>query len=137
MIADEIQIRPRYGEVDQMGYVYHANYVSYCHHARNEFLRKHGISESSLEGMNIILPVISFEIKYKKPAFYDELLTIKTKIHDIPNVRLNFDFEIWNGNNILITTAKTTIVFMNKKSRNPIPIPEFIKQKIIIEALTP
>lgn len=68
MIKDEIQIRPRYGEVDQMGYVYHANYVSYCHQARTELLRKLGVHDRVLEEKNVMLPVISFEIKYKKPA---------------------------------------------------------------------
>ncbi len=78
MITDMFELRPRYGEVDQMGYVYHANYVTYCHQARNELLRKLGIDEIKLEKKHIILPVISFEIIYKKPAYYDEHITIKT-----------------------------------------------------------
>ncbi len=75
MITDEIQLRPRYGEVDRMGYVYHANYVSYCHQARTELLRKHGINDKVLEENKVMLPVISFEIKYLKPAHYDDLLS--------------------------------------------------------------
>ena len=82
MISDKLQLRPRYGEVDQMGYVYHANYVTYCHQARNELLRKIGIDEIILENKQIILPVISFEINYKKPAHFDELITIKTIIKE-------------------------------------------------------
>ncbi|MGD2034041.1 MAG: hotdog domain-containing protein, partial [Bacteroidales bacterium] len=71
MLKDEIFIRPRYGEVDKMGYVYHANYVCYFHQARTELLRKYGISDSVLEKNNIILPVISMGLKYYKPAYYD------------------------------------------------------------------
>lgn len=130
MITDETQIRPRYDEVDQMGYVYHANYVSYCHQARTELLRKRGIHDNYLEKNNIMLPVISFEIKYKKAAHYDELLTIKTRIREMPKVRFNFEFEVWNEENILLSTAKSTVVFVHKDSRFPIGIPDFVEKAL-------
>jgi acyl-CoA thioester hydrolase len=130
MITDEIQLRPRYGEVDQMGYVYHANYVSYCHQARTELLRKMGIHDSLLEENNVMLPVISFEINYKKPAHYDELLTIKTKIKDMPEVRFNFEFEVWNEEGILLTTAKSTVVFVDSKNRFPMGAPDFVEKAL-------
>lgn len=130
MITDEIQIRPRYGEVDQMGYVYHANYVSYCHQARTELLRKLGIHDNFLEKNNVMLPVLNFEINYKKPAHYDELLTIKTTIKEVPSVRFNFDFEIRNEQNTLLTEAKSTVVFVDSKLRFPMGIPEFVENKL-------
>jgi acyl-CoA thioester hydrolase len=130
MIKDEIQLRPRYGEVDQMGYVYHANYVSYCHQARTELLRKIGIHDGLLEANNIMLPVISFEIKYKKPAHYDELLTIKTRICNMPEVRFNFEFEVINDKGTLLSSAKSTVVFVNSKSRYPIGIPDFVEKAL-------
>ena len=130
MITDEIQLRPRYGEVDQMGYVYHANYVSYCHQARTELLRKIGIHDSLLEENDVMLPVISFEINYKKPAHYDELLTIKTKIKDMPEVRFNFEFEVWNEEGILLTTAKSTVVFVDSKNRFPMGVPDFVEKAL-------
>ena len=130
MIKDEMQIRPRYGEVDLMGYEYHANYVSYCHQARSELLRKLGVHDSILEDNNVMLPVISFEIKYKKPARYDELLTIKTAVKEIPEVRFNFEFEIWNEKGDLISTAKSTVVFVHKDSRYPIVAPAFFEKAL-------
>jgi acyl-CoA thioester hydrolase len=134
MIIDVIQLRPRYGEVDQMGYVYHANYVSYCHQARTELLRKIGIHDSLLEENNVMLPVISFEINYKKPAHYDELLTIRTTIKDMPEVRFNFEFEVFNEEGALLTTAKSTVVFVDSKNRFPMGAPDFVvkalKQRI-------
>jgi acyl-CoA thioester hydrolase len=130
MITDEIQLRPRYGEVDQMGYVYHANYVSYCHQARTELLRKIGIHDSLLEANNIMLPVISFEINYKKPAHYDELLTIKTTIREMPEVRFNFEFEIRNEKNTLLSTAKSTVVFVDSKNRFPMGAPDFVEKAL-------
>lgn len=127
MISDKLQLRPRYGEVDQMGYVYHANYVTYCHQARNELLRKIGIDEIILENKQIILPVISFEINYKKPAHFDELITIKTIIKEMPKVRFMFEFEIKNEMNMVLSTAKSTVVFVDSKSRLPKNMPDFIK----------
>ncbi len=127
MITDIFELRPRYGEVDQMGYVYHANYLTYCHQARNEMLRKMGIDEINLDRNNIILPVISFEINYKKPAHYDELITIKTTIRELPKVRFSFEFEIRNQEKTLLTEAKSTVVFVNSQSRLPMSIPPFIE----------
>ncbi|MCL5130322.1 MULTISPECIES: thioesterase family protein [unclassified Algibacter] len=132
MITDVFELRPRYGEVDQMGYVYHANYVTYCHQARNELLRKLGLDEIILENNNIILPVISFEINYKKPAHYDELITIKTIIKEMPKVRFCLEFEIKNEENILLSKAKTAVVFVDSESRLPKSIPSFIES--ILEA---
>ena len=131
MIEDKLQIRPRYGEVDQMGYVYHANYVGYCHQARTELMRKIGIQDSFLEENKVMLPVISFEILYKKPAHYDELLTIKTLVNEIPEVRFNFEFEIRNEKGEIISTAKSTVVFVESISRLPMNIPDFVLEKLI------
>lgn len=130
MIKDEIQLRPRYGEVDQMGYVYHANYVSYCHQARTEMLRNMGIQDSMLEENNIMLPVISFEIDYKNPAHYDELLTITVTIEEVPKVRFAFKFEIKNEEGILIAKAKSTVVFVDMENRKPKLVPDLVEKAI-------
>lgn len=130
MIQDKITIRPRYGEVDQMGYVYHANYIAYCHQARTELLHKIGINDKTLEDSEIMLPVISFHIEYKKPAYYDEIITIKTIVKEFPETRFKFDFEIMNEQNMLISKANSTIVFVKTEDRKPIKVPEFIEQKL-------
>ena len=119
MITDKFQIRSRYDEVDQMGYIYHANYVNYCHQARTELLRKLGIEDKTLENKQIMLPVISFEIKYLKPAFYDDLLTVKTSIKQLPTTRFNFEFEILNDAGDKIVRALSTVVFVDSKTRLP------------------
>ncbi|NRD22877.1 acyl-CoA thioesterase [Winogradskyella litoriviva] len=130
MITDIFQLRPQYGDVDQMGYVYHANYLKYCHQARNELLRKLDLDEVVLEKQNIILPVISFDINYKRPAVFDEIITIKTTIKELPKVRFNFEFEIKNEQNILLSFAKSTVVFAHIESRLPKKIPDFIAKNI-------
>tara|TARA_R110002049_G_scaffold91311_1_gene227750 strand:+ start:438 stop:884 length:447 start_codon:yes stop_codon:yes gene_type:complete len=130
MITDIFELRPRYGEVDQMGYVYHANYVTYCHQARTELLRKLGIDDRKLEKKHVLLPVISFEIIYKKPAHYDEHIIIKTTIRELPQVRFSFEFEIKNEQNALLSKAKSTVVFADSLSRLPMSIPDFIQKKL-------
>ncbi|MBN2521756.1 MAG: acyl-CoA thioesterase [Bacteroidales bacterium] len=130
MITDEIQIRPRYGEVDRMGYVYHANYVHYCHQARTELLRKYGINDCILEKNNIMLPVVGMNLKYFKPAYYDELLTVKTSIREMPHVRFKFEFEITNKKEEKVCTANTTLVFVEATSRVPTIVPELIEEAL-------
>ncbi|WP_321287159.1 thioesterase family protein [uncultured Sunxiuqinia sp.] len=130
LIENTIQLRPRYGEVDQMGYVYHASYVSYCHQARTELLRELNIDDKTLEENYIMLPVISMNLKYHKPAGYDELLTIKTSIPEMPATRFSFHFEIRNEHDELICSADSTTVFVNSTSRKPMKAPP-----IIIEAI--
>lgn len=130
MIQDKIQLRPRYGEVDQMGYVYHANYVSYCHQARTELLRKLGLNDKNIEDMNIMMPVISFNIDYKKPAHYDELISITTTIKELPKTRFYFEFLISNEEGHILSKANSTLVFVNKESRHPKLVPDFIASKL-------
>ena len=78
-----------------------------------------------------MLPVISFEINYKKPAHYDEIISIKTTIKEIPKARFKFEFEIRNESDILLSEAKSTVVFADSKTRLPKAIPEFVKNTLI------
>jgi len=130
MITDIFKLRPSFGDVDQMGYVYHANYITYCHQARTKLLRNLGINESEFERYHVLLPVISFEINYKKPAHFDELISIKTTIKELPKIRFNFEFEIKNEQNTILSKAKSTVVFVNSQSRLPINVPDFIKNTL-------
>ncbi len=80
MIRNETKLRVRYGETDQMGYVYYGNYAEYFEVGRVEWLRNLGISYKSLEESKIMLPVLHLNINYLKPAKYDDLLTIITTL---------------------------------------------------------
>jgi len=130
MIQDTMQLRPRYGEVDQMGYVYHANYVSYCHQARTELLRKLDLNDKYIEDRGIMMPVISFNIEYKKPAHYDELINITSTIKEMPQTRFYFEFLITNEEGHILSKANSTVVFVDKESRNPKIVPDFIANKL-------
>ena len=124
MYKSEVKIRVRYSETDQMGYVYYGNYAGYFEVARVETLRNLGFTYKKIEEDGIILPVLSFSIKYIKPGFYDDLLTIKTVIKELPLARIKFDYETYNEKNELINVADTTLVFINKNTNKPCPAPD-------------
>ncbi|TAF74392.1 MAG: acyl-CoA thioesterase [Bacteroidetes bacterium] len=123
MFSTEIQIRVRYAETDQMGYVYYGNYATYFEVARVESLRNLGMSYKALEESGIMLPVLEYKCKYLKPAKYDDLLRIKVVIKSIPTVRIYFEYEVYNDANELLSVADTTLVFINAKTMRPCAAP--------------
>lgn len=118
------QIRVRYGETDQMGYVYYGNYAQYFEVGRVETLRTLGMSYKSLEDQGIMLPVSHFSVNYKKAALYDDLLEVTTKISEIRGAKIIFHYEIKNENQEVVCTAETTLVFVNKANMRPIAAPD-------------
>ena len=130
MITSENKIQIRYDEVDKMGYVYHGNYAKFFHISRTELLRKIGFSDKELEIKNILLPVIEMNIKYLKPVFYDDVITIKTFLQKIPSSRMWFKHEVFNANNEVINQAESTVVFVDMHTRKPMKAPGFIVDKI-------
>jgi len=126
----EIQVRVRYSETDQMGVVYHGSYIPYFEMGRVEWLRNKGVSYKSLEESGIALPIVSMTLNYKKPARYDDLLTIKTKFKKYGSVKIEFDCEIWGEENDLLTTAHFILVFVNMKTGRPMVPPAEILEVI-------
>jgi len=118
-------MRVRYAETDQMGVVHHGNYPTFLEEARTAWLRDMGISYKKMEASGIGLPITSVSLKYKKSALYDDVLTIKTILSKIPNVRLEFDYEIYNEAEELLVTAKTELVFINMQTKRPMKAPEY------------
>jgi acyl-CoA thioester hydrolase len=130
MISNIIQFRVRYGETDQMSFVYHGNYAQYFEMGRIEWLRKLGISYKKMEESGIMLPVISLNINYLKSAKYDDLLTLKTTLLNKPLVKIKFGFEIYNENNELLTTANVTLAFINSVTKKPTKAPEYFLKEL-------
>ena len=126
MKEHQIQVRVRYSETDQMSVVYHGNYVPYFEMGRVEWLRNKGISYKSLEENGIALPIVSMTINYKKPARYDDLLTVITTFKSQSTVKIEFDCEIRNINDELLTTAYFLLVFVSINSGKPIAPPDYI-----------
>ncbi len=109
-----------------MGYVYYGNYATYFEVGRVEAMRVLGINYRELEESGIMMPVIRYEIDYKKPAFYDEELTIITRVKEVPRSRITFDYETWNAKGELLNTALTQLVFVDSKTMKPQGAPEII-----------
>lgn len=130
MITSENEIQIRYDEVDKMGYVYHGNYAKYYHISRTELMRDIGFCDKELEKYNIIMPIIELNIKYIKPIYYDDIITIKTTLQKIPSVRMSFDHEVRNASDEIINRATSTAVFVDMKTRLPMKAPEFIISKL-------
>jgi acyl-CoA thioester hydrolase len=121
-----VSLRVRYSETDQMGVVYHGSYVPYFEIGRVEWLRNKGVSYKSLEESGIALPIVSMQINYKKPARYDDELTIMVRMSKYSGVKIEFDCEIRNENQELLTTAHFILVFVDMKIGKPIVPPKEI-----------
>ena len=126
MVTHEIQIRVRYAETDQMGYVYYGNYATYYEVARVESLRNLGFSYKLLEEQGVMMPVAENYSKFIRPAKYDDLLTIKIRVEEMPEKRITFKYEIYNEQEKLINLGETVLAFVKTKNGRPCRAPESI-----------
>lgn len=119
------QLRSRYGETDQMGYVYYGRYLEYFEEARTEMIRSFGFPYSKLEKNGVMLPVIHTEVAYKAPVFYDELMDIEVLLYEIPTVRLETYYRVYTQRkqapHIL---GKVELCFMKEDTRKPCRAPK-------------
>ncbi len=122
------EVRVRYSETDQMGVVYHGNYLPYFEIGRVEWLRNQGISYKSMEERGVALPIVNLSLNYKKSARYDDILTIKTAFKSQTSVKIEFDCEIRNEQNELLTTASFLLVFVDMKTGRATAAPDYIKE---------
>ena len=131
MYTCETTIRVRYAETDRMGYVYYGNYAAYYETGRVEALRALGLSYKEMEDKGIMLPVLSYSIKYFKPAFFDDFLTVKTTLKELPSgTRLAFEYEVWNEKGVCLNKGETTHVFVKVDGGRPITIPQEVIDKL-------
>ncbi|TPE43629.1 acyl-CoA thioesterase [Pontibacter mangrovi] len=131
MFTSEVQLRVRYAETDQMGYVYHGNYAAYFEVTRTEVFRRLGIEYKEMEAMGTMMPVLELKSKFIRPAKYDDLLTIKLFVKSRPHgTRIKFEYEVYNEAETLLTIGETLMVFVDMKTGRPTEIPELIHQKL-------
>lgn len=123
-------VKVRYAETDQMGVVHHGNYAEYLEIARLDWLDQLGVSYKLLEKEGVMLPVYELNIKFIKPAYFDDVLRIETQLKELPRVKIEFSYEVFNQHDELITTAYTILVFMDSETKRPIRCPEYILNKI-------
>jgi len=130
MYSYKTNVRVRYAETDQMGFVYYGVYAQYYEVGRVELLRSLDLSYSKIEDLGFFLPVVNLEVNYKKSAFYDNELTIKTTIKEIPRSKITFFYEIFNESNDLLNYGSVTLVFMNKKTNKICKAPKKLIERL-------
>lgn len=126
MIRSETRIRVRYGETDQMGYAYYGVYAQYYEVGRVEAMRLLGFSYRDIEERGILMPVIDFSITYKKPALYDDEITVVTTMKERPRgMRIPFEYECFNSAGELLNTGKVTLVCIDRNSKKLCAMPDW------------
>jgi acyl-CoA thioester hydrolase len=120
----ETKLRVRYAETDRMGYCYYGNFAAYFEVARVEALRELGVTYKQLEDEGVILPVLDYQIRYFKPAFYDEELRIETIVEEVKGARIYFSYKTFNEAGEQINQASTTLVFVDFETKRPMNPPK-------------
>lgn len=133
MASDEehiFRVRIRYSETDQMGFVYYGNYARFYEVGRTELMRTKGIHYKSMENQGIMMPVVSMEAKYLRPARYDDLIEIHTRISNLTDRYIVFETRIYNESGQLLNRGMVKLCFIDRESQHSIPTPSFIFDKV-------
>ena len=127
MFEHTTKVRVRYGETDQMGYMYYGNYAEFYEVGRVEMLRSLGMTYSGMEASGVMMPVLEMNCKYLKPALYDDEISIKVIMNKMPGVKIHFKYELYNPGGEMINVGETLLVFVNMKTNRPcMPPQEFL-----------
>lgn len=128
----DVKKRVRYGETDQMGFVYYGNYAQYYEIGRVEMLRSLGMTYKYMEeDLGIMMPVISMQVRYLRPAKYDQLITIRTTLRALPDTKITFYMELFNEAGKLLNSGQVSLMFLNTKTQKTVPIPLELKRKLL------
>ena len=132
MYQSSTQIRVRYAETDQMNVVYYGNYAQYFEVGRVESIRQLCYSYKDMEATGIIMPVVELQVRYLRPATYDDLLTVTTTIRELPqNHQIEFHQEVFNESGKLLTSGKVVLYFLQAATRQKTTMPDSLKEKLL------
>ena len=127
MITHQTKIRVRYGETDQMGYLYYGNYAQYYEVGRVEFLRDLGFEYKKLENeFQVMMPVMSLNCRYVRPVYYDDLITVETTLRQLPDRFITFHMELKNEAGKLVNGGSVKLCFVDRKTMKSIKVPEVL-----------
>ena len=122
-LTHEIELRVRYAETDQMGVVYHANYLIWCEMGRTDFIRRLGVSYADMERAGVSLAVSELSARFHAAARYDDLIRVQTTLADVRSRMVAFEYVIANATTMQrLVSAKTTLVSLDRSGR-PIALP--------------
>ena len=117
--------QPIEDKLDQMGIVHHSNYICYYEAARSELLRSFGSSYADMEEKDgVMMPILEVHSKYLRPAHYDELITVRISLRELPKARITFEYEIYNEAGELLNTGSTVLGFIHRDTRRPCRAPK-------------
>lgn len=128
MNSFETQIRVEYHHTDQMGIVHHSNYVKFFEVARTEWLRAAGLTYAEMERRGVMMPIVEVQVKYRQPAYYDELITVRAEVSELPMARMTFRYEIRGEDGRDIASGLTTLGFIDKQTRRPQRAPQWLME---------
>lgn len=131
MFESTWQVRVRYAETDQMNVVYHGNYAQYFEVGRAESIRQLGLTYKEMEAMGVMMPIVELHAKFIRPAHYDDLLTIKTILKNLPvDHRIEFNQEVYNEAGKLLTTGFVVLYFIDIKTKKKTVMPPDLRKKL-------
>jgi acyl-CoA thioester hydrolase len=125
MLSCDITIRVRYAETDRMGLLHHANYLVYFEQGRTELLRSQGLTYKDLEDQGFLLVLTKVQVRYKSPAYYDDLLTLRTTTVRTTLVKIEHKYELFRGE-LLLAEAETTLGCVNRQGQVQ-ALPQFLR----------
>lgn len=124
-MTGEVQIRVRYAETDRMGLLHHANYLVYFEQARTDLLRTLGVTYKEMEDQGFFLVVAKAEVKFRAPAHYDDVLTVRTTVARTSPVRLEHTYEVRGPGGLLVAEGSTTLACVDRAGKLQ-PMPEWL-----------
>ncbi len=131
MYTSTTQVRVRYAETDQMNVVYHGNYAQFFEVGRAESIRKLGFTYKDMEAMGVMMPIVEFTAKFLRPAHYDDLLTIKTELRELPtDHRVEYHQEVYSEDGKILTFGKVVLYFLDKATMARTVVPKQLKEKL-------
>lgn len=131
MLTHECTKRVRYGETDQMGYLYYGNYAQYYEIGRAEMIRSLGLSYRAMEEEhNVLMPVMTLQCRYVRPALYDELITIRSTLRHLPQKTITFHMELFNEKGKLVNGGSVKLCFIDAKTNKSIDTPSYLLEKL-------
>ena len=126
MLSFEHKLRVEYHHTDQMGIVHHSNYIKFFEAARTEWLRAAGLTYAEMERRGVMMPIVDVQIKYRQPAYYDEMLSITTSVSEMPMARMTFRYEIRGEDGREVASGMTTLGFIDSVTRRPQRVPQWL-----------
>lgn len=128
MISFEHKLRVEYHHTDQMGIVHHSNYIKFFEAARTEWLRAAGMTYAEMERRGVMMPIVDVHVKYRQPAYYDEVLSVSVFVDELPMARMIFRYEIRGEDGRDVASGTTTLGFIDSVTRRPQRAPEWLME---------